>query len=123
MSYRGPDRRRIEHQRREVMQVAGHVVTWKQYVSAQSGNAMLGLGDTVYYREQAMSAHMVFSANHEAHRAVGTMVDQTLYAVTTVQLGVRDELVWNGDVYRIHSPSMPSKIAGQWNTRLERGDE
>lgn len=122
MSYRGPQRNRIYQQRTEIMQYAGHVVTWKQYVSGTSGNAVLGLGDTLYYRQQPISAHMVYSANSELQRGVGQMLDQTLYAVTTIELSVRDELVWNGDVYRVQSPSQPSKIAGQWNTRLELGD-
>ena len=122
MSYRGPQHNRITLQRREVMQHAGHTVTWKQYVSASTGSPLLGIGDTLYYRQQAISAHMVYSANTEQQVNGGQMVGQTLYAVTYQTLGIQDELVWNGDVYRIQSQSQPSKIAGQWNTRLEKGD-
>lgn len=122
MSYRGPQPRRMSAQVQQIMHHAGHTVTWKQYVSATATNDVIGLGDTLYYRNQAISAHMTFSANSEAQYQLGQVPSQTVYATTTQKLGTRDELIWNGVVYRVEGKPQPARVGGQWTTRLKQGD-
>jgi len=123
MSYRNPNYRRMSGQAMQVAQYAGHVVTWKQYVSAVTANPILGLGDTYYYRQQLITAHMAYQSNSETQYGAGQMAGATLYATTRVKPSTRDELVWDGVVYRVDSQAQPSKFGGQWVTRLKRGDE
>ncbi len=122
MSYRGPQAHRISAQTTQIMQYAGHSVTWKQYVSATANNDVMGLGDTLYYRNQSISAHMTFSANSEAQYQLGQVPSQTVYATTRQKLGSQDELVWNGVVYRVEGEPMLARVGGHWTTRLKQGD-
>lgn len=123
MSYRSPNYRRMSAQATDVLTYAGHVVTWKQYVSAVTANPILGLGSTLYYRESLVTAHMAYQSNSERQYGAGQMEGQTLFATTRVKPSMRDEFVWDGSVYRVESSPQPSRFGGQWVTRLKRGDE
>jgi hypothetical protein len=105
------------------MQYAGHSVTWNQFVSADGGDDVLGIGETLYYREMLVSAHMTFSANNETQAGVGQIATQTVYSTTEFKPTRRDEFVWDGVVYRVESDPQPARVGGQWTTRLTRGDE
>jgi hypothetical protein len=112
----------MAQQAQEIRQYAGHTVTWKQYVSAVTANAVLGLGDTLYYREQPITAVMSYQTNMEHQAGVGQIAREVLYAMTPFEIGSRDELVWQGVTYRVESDSQPSRVGSQWKFRLERGD-
>ena len=129
MSYRGPNRQRIEGQRRAAIDThAGYSALWRQYVSASSGNAFAGRGETYHYREQWVTAHFFGvpgapSTITERQRAAGMVTEGKFFVSTPVQLGQRDELVWMGDTYRIEGTPVPAQIDGYYSVQIKRGDD
>jgi hypothetical protein len=126
MPYRSPDPHRIQRQMTENhFAHVGQVVTWRQYISASANAAVAGFDATPYYREQTITA--LFARGHdlpeipEIQTPAGTIESGTFLAVTRQPLGLRDELVWNGDTYRVESESIEAKIAGNYISRVKRG--
>lgn len=129
MSYRGPDRNRIQQQRAAAIDThAGYSALWRQYVSASTGAGFAGRGDTYHYREQWVTAHFYGvpgapSTISERQRAAGLVTEGKFFVSTPVKLSARDELVWMGDTYRIEGTSIPSQIDGYYNVQIKRGDD
>lgn len=127
-TYRGPQRPRQFRQQLDILKYAGHTAIWRQYISATTGTQDAGLGDTLYYREQWVSALFgggplgSYGPAVERQAALGMITSDGIQAVTRQKLGVRDELVWRGEVYRIESESVPSLMDGFYMTELARGE-
>jgi len=128
MSYRGPNRQRIEAQRQSTIDTyAGYSALWRQYVSASTGNAFAGRGDTLHYREQWITAHVYgipgAPANiTERQRAAGMVTEGKFFISVPVQIGAQDELIWQGDTYRIEGTPIPSQIDGYFTVQVKRGE-
>lgn len=127
MSYRNPDPNRMSLQSQAIGEFVGHSVTWKCYVSATTGNQAAGIGETYHYRQQAITAVMAFGRdnrepNLQFQMPGGQLLAGEVYAMTEMQLGVRDEIIWNGTAYRVESDTLQERIGNHWNTRLKRGD-
>lgn len=129
MPYRGPDYYRIQRQMADHQFAhAGQVVTWRQYISASASASVAGFDATPYYREQTITALFGRGGLGNAlpelaatQTPAGTLESGAFFAVTQQPLGLRDELVWNGDTYRVESESMEAKIAGNYVSRVRRG--
>lgn len=122
MPYRTPDQNRMQAQAATIFQYAGQTATWRQFVSAATGNSTMGRGLQAYYREQAVTALFApLPPNPEAQTPAG-MIAADRFQVTTVQrVGRLDELLWKGDTYRIESDPSPATLPGYWVATLKRG--
>jgi len=123
MPYRGPDPHRIQRQMSENhFAHVGQVVTWRQYISASASAAVAGFDSTPYYREQTITALFnPLPQLGEIQTPAGT-VESGIFSVATRQrLGLRDELIWNGENYRVESESIEAKIAGIYISRIKHG--
>lgn len=126
MSYRGPKPKRIAGQAiANPLLHAGQTATWRQYVSASAGNPMLGMGDSACYRESTITG--VFGSPpallrlSQAQTPGGAVIQADFLVSTRERLGRRDELVWNGEVYRVEGDPVPSVLNGQFVSPLKRG--
>lgn len=129
--YRGPNVARVGGQFHTVQAWAGEPVTWRQYISA-SGTASgiyAGGGETLYYREQTITAllaapQMGESRFRETQLPAGQVIAGDAMVSTPQQLGTQDEIIWRGVYYRIEGDSTPIRIGGRvwWRVVLRRGD-
>ena len=127
-TYRGVDPLRQAQQLSDtVFRFLGHTATWRQFISAQSGSPHVGMRDVPFYREQTITA--LFGGGGggggAARRAMtqmglGMIASDRVVATTREPLGVRDELVWAGVVYRVESEPLAS--GPNWVVNLKRGE-
>ncbi len=121
MTYRGPSRKRIQGQQSAIFENAGHVVTWRRYVSASAGVPAAGIGSAPRYVERTITALFYPLEQPEGQRAVGQVVSSEFKATTREALGLQDELVWQGATYRVEGVATPTKLPGTWVTVIKRG--
>jgi len=122
MPYRKPARKRINQQQTAIFENAGHVVTWRKYVSASAGVPVAGLGSAPRYVERTITALFGSGLNQiEVQGAAGLTISTTFKATTREPLGRRDELVWQGEVYRVESDSTPATMPGTYVNTIKRG--
>ena len=126
MSYIRPDFNRLKGIVRDTHQsIAGQTATWRQWVSAVSGNAA-GFGKQNFYRQQTITA---LFANAGAHlnmqiQQPGGMIEAGTIQISTEQkLSDTDEIIWNGIRYRIDTVSQPSILDNHYVSILKRGDK
>ena len=79
-----------------------------------------------FYRKQLITAHFGDSnptqrGTMERQRGAGMIMVGDVYCVTREQVGTRDFIEWNGDVYRVESEPVKSALDGQWISQLKRG--
>lgn len=128
MSYRGPNQHRIVQQRQQTVDAyAGYTALWRQYVSATTGAAFAGRGDTLHYREQWITAHMYGVPGapmtiSERQVAAGMIADGKFFASVPVRLGPRDELIWMGQIYRVEGTPVPAQLDGYYSVPVKRGE-
>lgn len=81
----------------------GQRATWRKYISASAGNPDLGISDKLFYQERP--AQMEFrSLTMEEFQMVGGQDIRGTYEIITVEpVGLRDEIVYNGETYRMIS--------------------
>lgn len=125
MSYRGVHSAR--HINRDMDEVAGQVVTYRQYVSASAGVSMAGFAPSASYREFVLTAHLVaqfpYFVNmlNQRQTLAGNIVNGGFEMVIPFQPNPNDELVWRGEPYRIESEGMPANVDGKYIVILRRG--
>lgn len=126
MGYRGPDSRRIDNQYLiDPLTHAGQTATWRAWVSASTGNPIMGIGGTDFYTERTITG--VFGTPPAVMRlpetqTPGGMVSNANFTMTSREkIGRRDELLWNGELYRIEGDPVPSVINGSYISILKRG--
>ena len=132
MAYRGPQPQRIAQQLGEIMQHNAETGTWRQWVSAGTGNTSAyyaGYGESSYYREQVISglwaAPQMGESRFRETQLPGGQVMAGDAVLSTVQVfNPRDEVIWRGVTYRIEGDATPIVIGGRvwWRTVLRRGD-
>lgn len=125
MPYRNPNPARMSAQSNTMKQYAGETAVWRQYVSASSGNAFIGLGSSLYYREQVITGVFgdgVVTTNTFGQRQVGQLQAGQIRVVTTEKLGENDEVVYQGNNYRVDSEPTPSTMNKRWVAILVRGN-
>lgn len=83
------------------MSFFGQRATWRKYISASAGDPSLGIADRLFYQER--QTQMEFrSLTMEEFQAVGGQDIRGTYEIVTVEpLGLRDEVVYNGETYRM----------------------
>jgi len=126
MPYRGPQSYRQQRQATDVLHMAGVTATWRQFVSAAGGNPDVGLEDTEYWRSQTITASFgdVDVARLPEHQTPAGMIAKgDLYCVTREQLNREDELIWNGNTYRVESDPVRARMTQGWVSLLKRGEE
>lgn len=122
MPYRNPDQARIQAQAATIFQYAGQTALWRQYVSASAGVSVVGMGTTLYYREQPITALFApLPANPEDQTPAGMIASDMFQVTTTQRVGRQDQLVWRGDVYRLESDPTPAPLPGMWVSQVKRG--
>ena len=124
MPYRNPNTARMAQQSTVMQTYAGETATWRQFVSAVSGNAAVGLGSAVYYRQQLITGVFgdgVATTNTFAQRPVGQLQAGQIRIVTTEKLAQDDEIVYRGDTYRVDSEPTYSVLNGRYIAILNRG--
>ena len=127
-NYRGPQpQRQARQQAEQIYKFAGETGTWRKFVSATTGNPVIGLGSAVYYQERPITAHlygqpgMALNLPENATMAGMLAVGQFL-ASTTEPLGRQDELIWRGVTYRVDGDTVPNHIAGTHTVIVKRGN-
>lgn len=121
MSYRGPNPERMSAQAGDVFQHAGQVVTWRRFVSANSGIPGVGLGGENFYAERTITALFADANQLESQTPAGLIAAGELVMTTREKIGRSDELVWRGIEYRVDSDPMPARFDG-WTTVIRRGN-
>lgn len=125
MPYRGPNKQRMALQSDTMKQYAGETATWRQYISASSGNPRVGLGSAANYRLQTITGIFgdgVVTTNTFGQRTVGQLQAGQIRVVTTEKLGKNDEVTYQGNLYRVDSEPTPSVLNGRWIAILNRGN-
>lgn len=125
MPYRNPNPRRMALQSDVIKQYAGETAVWRQFASATSGNPAVGLGSARYYRQQVITGVFgdgVVTTNAFGQRAVGQLQDGQIRVVTTEKLNSNDEVVYQGNTYRVDSEPTVSTFNGRWIAILNRGN-
>lgn len=121
MTYRGPRKQRIQQQQAAIFEHAGHVVTWRRYVSASAGVPAAGIGSAPRYVERQITALFYPLELAEGQRAAGMIVTSEFKATTREPLGRQDELVWQGATYRVESEATPATMPGTFVSVIKRG--
>ena len=126
MSYRGANLRRQRQRLDEIREVAGHVLTWRQWVSASAADPARGRAAQDYYLEQAITGFVAFVNDPNEMQPVGQVTNQRARLTTDFPLidsaHSQDDIIWEGVRYRVEGTSTPSRVAGQWTTELVRGN-
>lgn len=130
--YRGPGAQRIAGQFDQVRSWAGESVTWRQWVSASSGNTsayFAGDGVTNYYNQRRITAlfaapRMGETRFRETMLPGGEVIAGDAVISTLQPMDERDEIVWRGVTYRVASDATPIHIQRRlwYRTVLRRGD-
>jgi hypothetical protein len=120
-NYRGPNRGRIQGQQSAIFEHGGHVVTWRRYVSASAGVPGAGIGSAPRYVERMITALFYPLELTEGQRAAGLIVTSEFKATTRETLGRQDELVWQGETYRVESEATPAPMPGTFVSVIKRG--
>lgn len=127
MPYRGPQTGRIPLQvEQNIIEHAGQALTWRQFVSAVSGSTLAGFGATRYYRESTITgvlgrAPIQFIVT-EGQTPGGAVAQGRFLVTTREKLARDDELVWQGDTYRVESEAIPARMSNMWTVEVKRGD-
>lgn len=120
-----PNRCRQNTQTRDnILQYAGQTATWRQWVSASTGNPMAGFGAIQYYRQQTITA--LFNAgmvgtNTQQQFAGGQFPSGMLQMTTREKMSNLDEILYNGFRYRVDTDGQPSVMNGFYMTMIKRG--
>jgi hypothetical protein len=129
VAYRGPASARIAGQFSVVQGWAGTVVMWRCYVSASAtGNSAYwaGGGQQRYFVERPITALLAAPRGipREAQLPAGQVMAGELTISTQQPLGVSDQIVWGGVVYRVEGVPFPVTMGGTvwYRTVLRRGD-
>lgn len=130
MSYIKPDFTRFKAQVRDNhMAIAGQTATWRQWVSAVSGNAA-GFGTQNFYRQQTITALIggygqegLARPNMQRQQPGGMFEAGEITIATQEKLSAADEVIWNGVRYRVDTVSQPSILDSHFVSILKRGDK
>lgn len=124
MSYRF-DRKRIQQQyNANIVSAQGQTVTWRQYVSASASASHAGLGARQFYHEHQITAivgRYGLPDMRQRQVAGGQVVNADYQIVTQERLSRRDEVVYQGTVYRVDTEPTPVPFSDKWISRLARG--
>lgn len=122
MTYR-PSRLRLNAQIAAVKRLAGHPMTYRQWVSASAvQDSEWGFNEQNYYSDIAFQGFIRFQNAMNAQAAVGQIINQNITLTTDFPIrDTRSEIHWQGRIYRPVSESVPSRVGGQWVTQLARG--
>lgn len=127
--YIDPNKRLMNAQTRDNhFQFAGQTGTWRAWVSATTGFPMLGQGGVTYFRQQTItglfannpSFPSLTKANTENQYAGGQFAGGDLMLTTRERLGYRDEVIYNGNRYKVDTDSVPSVMNGFFTSVLRR---
>lgn len=127
--YIDPNKRLMNAQTRDNhFQFAGQTANWRAWISATTGYPMLGQGGVNYYRESTITGMFANSvafpsltmANKENQFAGGQFAAGDLIVTTKERMGYRDEIIYNGNRYRVDSDSQRSVMNGYWMSILRR---
>src|SRR5512139_241444 len=94
-----PDFERMRREADYLYAGAGESVTWRKWVSAGVGAAQYGVQPQNYYVETSLTGLL---KNYDPHLAAyqgGQAQTDALYITLPVQMGARDELIYNGSAY------------------------
>ena len=104
-----------------VFRRAGRVLLWRTVESESGGNVAMGLGPTPTWRERTITALMAGPDNAEQRTMAGAFAAGEFSVITREKLGPDDELVWNGNVYRIESQPVMSTNTRYYKSIVKRG--
>lgn len=124
MSYINPNKSRMNAQMtNNIMRFAGQTAVWRAYVSASAGNPMAGYPDRLYYREQTITGMFspLVPANVQQQYEAGTFPAGDVSLTSKERMTSRDEVVYNGERYRVDTDSQPSVMNGYYMSVLRRG--
>ena len=123
MPYRGRNTERQRAQVENIHMQAGFTATWRRFVSADAGIAVMGIEGSAYYSELTITAQIgAGNISEERQSPAGMIAAGRFSIVTREEFGTRDEFKWRGDTYRIESNSIPAPISNQWITIVKRGN-
>lgn len=103
---------------------ASQSVTWRRYVSGSTGIPEAGLYGSAYYTEKSISAYMgqYFPANVRQQQFGGGMIPVGAFiAVTPHPLQKDDELVWNGNTFRVEGEPTRVALTQNYVVEIKRG--
>jgi hypothetical protein len=82
------------------MQLFGQSVTWRKYISASAGNPDAGISDKLCYQNRPTMAELRMLSIVEAQAVGGQDIRGTYEVVILDDVGMRDEILYNGETYR-----------------------
>lgn len=122
MSYRNPDRARMQQQMDAAhFPFAGQTATWRRFEGSAAGVAVAGIGGSARYRESVITALFGKVQQMEMQQAAGMVAASTITCTTHEQLGRQDELMWRGVIYRVESDPVRVPMGDMWLCTLKRG--
>lgn len=103
---------------------ASQNVTLRRYVSAVDGVSEAGFGASAYYAEKPISAFMgqFFPPNIRQTQFAGGMIPAGAFiCVSPFQLQKDDELVWNGETFRVEGEPTRVALTQNYVVEIKRG--
>lgn len=127
MPYRGPQSARMTQQvEQTIIEYAGLPLLWRQFISASSGVSLAGFSPTRYFRESVITGVLgrapIQFAVVEGQTPGGALAQGRFNVTTREKLGREDELIWDGDVYRVEGEAIPARMSNMWTVEVKRGD-
>ena len=121
MSYRGLPTN-IGGQVKDMLGVAGYIVRWDRFVSADGGNDIIGLEPVEFFDERYIRAFMRTKLRNDTLDGVGLIANVGVLMVSEMPCDERDRIYWGGERYRVDSPSIQNQLSKLWSTNLLKGD-
>lgn len=132
VKYRGAHNARVMGYQNRIAAEHGELITWRQYVSANDGSIsayLAGGGTTRYYREQAITGliaapQMGESRFRQQQLPAGQVVAGDAVLSCPYPIGVQDEIIWRGTIYRAEGDNVPITFGGHawYRAILRRAD-
>lgn len=95
-----------------IMQNAGQVATWRQYISASAGLAEFGQGTALYYVPRIVTGVFEPLRAQEVWQAGGNYQMGDVRVATFEPVNKRDEIQWEGNRYQAISDPVVIPLFG-----------
>lgn len=125
--YSGPDHRRMSAQYAMISTEAGHLMTWRRFVSGSTGIMAAGYGTTLYYHETIITG--VIKSIPDKPEMMETFKPGGMIAAGQYRVAARepvsrnDEIVWNGVSFIVNSDPIIDAYTNRRYFLIRRSEE
>ncbi len=93
--------RQVQRHMASGMTMFSHSVIWRKYISASAGDPDMGISDKLMYQSRSTQMQLKQLSLEEAQLVGGQDIYGSYEIVTTDPVGLRDEVIYDGETYRV----------------------